>query len=245
MKSSLGYSGMMTLKLKSATSRRKLLHRHVPRPGGQLSDFKCAIGWSSRGCLYSSHLSPSRCSISLYSRTFSLLLQLSITFVPFYRFDGNMLGYLKTQMFDDTILAAMRGICVLTGLFGTVVAPWLEARLGSVRAGSWCIWCVLYERPLQIFLTSVSGPKWSVSYLWCYLSCSPLSPTLPQTQPCIRRCSLAVDNFIQLPTTFFLSLSKTGMAASRVGLWSFDLIQVKQLQETLADHPRRNALYLN
>ena len=33
------------------------------------------------------------------------------------------------------------------------------------------------------------------------------------------------------------------MAASRVGLWSFDLIQVKQLQETLADHPRRNALY--
>ena len=34
------------------------------------------------------------------------------------------------------------------------------------------------------------------------------------------------------------------MAASRVGLWSFDLIQVKQLQETLADHPRRNALYV-
>jgi len=33
------------------------------------------------------------------------------------------------------------------------------------------------------------------------------------------------------------------MAASRVGLWSFDLIQVKQLQENIADHPRRNALY--
>jgi solute carrier family 40 (iron-regulated transporter), member 1 len=34
----------------------------------------------------------------------------------------------------------------------------------------------------------------------------------------------------------------TGMAASRVGLWSFDLIQVKQLQDTLANHPRRNTL---
>ena len=61
-----------------------------------------------------------------------------------------MLGYLKTQMFDDTILATMRSICVLTGLFGTVVAPWLEARLGSVRAGSWCIWSVYYGGFLQI-----------------------------------------------------------------------------------------------
>ena len=34
------------------------------------------------------------------------------------------------------------------------------------------------------------------------------------------------------------------MAASRVGLWSFDLIQVKQLQETLVDHPRRNNMYV-
>ena len=54
-------------------------------------------------------------------------------------------------MFDDTILATMRSICVLTGLFGTVVAPWLEARLGSVRAGSWCIWSVYYGGSLQIF----------------------------------------------------------------------------------------------
>lgn len=33
-----------------------------------------------------------------------------------------------------------------------------------------------------------------------------------------------------------------GMAASRVGLWSFDLIQLKQLQEALVNHPRRNTL---
>jgi len=33
-----------------------------------------------------------------------------------------------------------------------------------------------------------------------------------------------------------------GMAISRIGLWSFDLCQLKLLQKTLADHPRRNTL---
>lgn len=33
-----------------------------------------------------------------------------------------------------------------------------------------------------------------------------------------------------------------GMSLSRVGLWSFDLIQLQILQEDLANHPRRNAL---
>ncbi|KAF8909737.1 polyketide synthase [Gymnopilus junonius] len=33
-----------------------------------------------------------------------------------------------------------------------------------------------------------------------------------------------------------------GMSASRIGLWSFDLCQLKLLQKTLADHPRRNTL---
>jgi len=51
-----------------------------------------------------------------------------------------MLGYLKTKRFDDAFLALMRGLGVLTGLLGTVVAPTLEQRLGSVRAGSWSIW---------------------------------------------------------------------------------------------------------
>lgn len=32
------------------------------------------------------------------------------------------------------------------------------------------------------------------------------------------------------------------MALSRIGLWSFDLIQTKQLQIALTSHPRRNAL---
>lgn len=34
----------------------------------------------------------------------------------------------------------------------------------------------------------------------------------------------------------------TGMALSRIGLWAFDLCQLKELQTALVDHPRRNAM---
>ena len=59
------------------------------------------------------------------------------------RFDGTMLSYLKTQGYSDAMLSIMRGVNVITGLGGTVLAPWLEQHLGSVRSGSWSIWFVL------------------------------------------------------------------------------------------------------
>lgn len=34
----------------------------------------------------------------------------------------------------------------------------------------------------------------------------------------------------------------TGMTFSRIGLWAFDLCQLKELQLALATHPRRNSL---
>ena len=34
------------------------------------------------------------------------------------------------------------------------------------------------------------------------------------------------------------------MMFSRIGLWAFDLCQLKELQLALADHPRRNSLYV-
>ncbi|POY76866.1 hypothetical protein BMF94_0118 [Rhodotorula taiwanensis] len=34
----------------------------------------------------------------------------------------------------------------------------------------------------------------------------------------------------------------TGMALSRIGLWSFDLAQLKELQQALDDHPNRNSI---
>lgn len=55
-------------------------------------------------------------------------------------FDGTMLSYLKTQGYSDGILSILRGVNVITGLGGTVLAPWLERRIGSVRSGSWTIW---------------------------------------------------------------------------------------------------------
>lgn len=51
-----------------------------------------------------------------------------------------MLGYLKTKQYEDSFLALMRALGVLTGLLGTVLAPQLENKVGSVRAGSWSIW---------------------------------------------------------------------------------------------------------
>jgi iron-regulated transporter 1 len=33
-----------------------------------------------------------------------------------------------------------------------------------------------------------------------------------------------------------------GIALSRIGLWAFDLVQLKELQLALDDHPRRNRL---
>ncbi|GAA5851103.1 hypothetical protein JCM8547_004133 [Rhodosporidiobolus lusitaniae] len=40
----------------------------------------------------------------------------------------------------------------------------------------------------------------------------------------------------------FDALLFTGMALSRIGLWSFDLAQLKELQEALDDHPRKNSI---
>lgn len=36
----------------------------------------------------------------------------------------------------------------------------------------------------------------------------------------------------------------TGMAFSRIGLWSFDLCQLKELQTHLQEHPRKNSMYV-
>lgn len=35
---------------------------------------------------------------------------------------------------------------------------------------------------------------------------------------------------------------RKGMALSRIGLWSFDLAQLKELQQALDDHPNRNSM---
>lgn len=50
-----------------------------------------------------------------------------------------MLSYLKTRNYSDAFIAGQRGLCVVTGLLGTIMMPWLERKLGLIRAGAWSI----------------------------------------------------------------------------------------------------------
>ncbi|KAJ6632267.1 Ferroporti-1 [Mycena sp. CBHHK59/15] len=118
-------------------------------------------------------------------------LSISLLYLTVLSFEGTMLGYLKTLDFKDDFLAEMRGLCVITGLIGTIVTVPLENKLGSARAGSWSIWSMVI---------------------------------------CL------------LPHTLGTVLLFGGMALSRIGLWSFDLIQTKQLQDALTANARRNTL---
>lgn len=49
------------------------------------------------------------------------------------RFDGTLLSYLLSHDYSDIFLASMRGLCVITGLLGTVAMPYLEKRIGVIR----------------------------------------------------------------------------------------------------------------
>lgn len=55
-----------------------------------------------------------------------------------------MLTYLLSHDYTDAFLAGMRGVCVVTGLIGTVVMPFLERRIGVVRTGTWSIFSELF-----------------------------------------------------------------------------------------------------
>ncbi|KAF7302611.1 Solute carrier family 40 protein [Mycena chlorophos] len=129
-------------------------------------------------------------------------LSISLLYLTVLSFDGTMLGYLKTLDFRDDFLAEMRGLCVITGLIGTVVTVPLEAKIGSARAGSWSIWSMVVCLLPVMAAFYVFGPRNTVGAVLLF----------------------------------------GGMALSRIGLWSFDLIQTKQLQDALTSHRRRNTI---
>ncbi|KAF7796905.1 hypothetical protein EIP86_008090 [Pleurotus ostreatoroseus] len=74
---------------------------------------------------------------------FGSSISISCLYLTVLSFDGTMLSWLKTHMFSDPFIAGMRAVCVVAGLFGTFVAPYLEKRLGLIRAGNWAIWSEL------------------------------------------------------------------------------------------------------
>ncbi|KAJ7136675.1 Ferroporti-1 [Mycena epipterygia] len=129
-------------------------------------------------------------------------LSVSLLYLTVLSFEGTMLGYLKTLDFRDDFLAGMRGLCVITGLIGTLVTVPLEAKLGSARAGSWSIWSMVVCLLPVMASFYIFGPR----------------------------------------NTLGAVLLFGGMALSRIGLWSFDLIQTKQLQDALTSNARRNTL---
>ncbi|KAH9849246.1 Ferroporti-1 [Lenzites betulinus] len=134
-------------------------------------------------------------------------LAISSLYMTVLSFDGTMLSYLKAHAYSDAFLAGIRGLNVVAGLIGTLAMPFMERRLGLVRAGNWSIWSeVLCLLPVLIafFVGAPSdgsqGPAWNATLLF------------------------------------------GGMMFSRIGLWAFDLCQLKELQLALATHPRRNSL---
>lgn len=64
---------------------------------------------------------------------------ISLLYLTVLSFDGNMLAYLKSRNYSDAFVAGQRGVCVVTGLAGTVLMPWLERKVGLARAGAWSI----------------------------------------------------------------------------------------------------------
>ncbi|CAE6527359.1 unnamed protein product [Rhizoctonia solani] len=68
-------------------------------------------------------------------------LSISLLYFNVLSFDSPFIAYLKSETtFSDPLIAGMRGLCVVTGLFGTFAMPWMEKRIGLIRTGSWAIW---------------------------------------------------------------------------------------------------------
>ncbi|GJN87626.1 hypothetical protein Rhopal_000581-T1 [Rhodotorula paludigena] len=66
-------------------------------------------------------------------------LAISLLYLTVLSFEGSMLAYLKSHDYDDSFVAGMRGVGVVTGLLGTLLMPFLEPRIGLVRTGTWSI----------------------------------------------------------------------------------------------------------
>jgi iron-regulated transporter 1 len=136
-----------------------------------------------------------------------------------------MISYLKAERsFSDAFIAGMRGVCVISGLIGTVAMPWLEKRLGLARAGAWSLWYVRNE-----------------AYFICTYSIDNRSQILSLV-PVVVSLYVGLGNCGTHGPSWNAVMLFGGMALSRIGLWSFDLVQLQILQESLANHARRNAL---
>lgn len=169
-------------------------------------------------------------------------LAISWLYLTVLSFDGTMLSYLKSHAYSDPFLAGMRGLNVVAGLAGTMAMPFLEKKVGLVRAGNWSIWCGLQARKrlnAHILYLQVRGRMLASRshrpLRWCAIGW--------YTCVCME-CNATVWWWVILHPIGILTRLRLdqGMMLSRIGLWAFDLCQLKELQLALATHPRRNSL---
>ncbi len=141
---------------------------------------------------------------------FASSVSISLLYMSTLSFDPSFIAYLKSQTtYSDAFIAGMRALCILTSLFGTVVEPFLERKIGLVRTGTWSLFSELVPLVLPVAALFTTGNNAAGQ---------------------------------QQPPGWNTAILFTGLALSRIGLWSFDLCQLAQVQTALSTHPRRNAL---
>ncbi|PIL31381.1 transporter [Ganoderma sinense ZZ0214-1] len=97
-------------------------------------------------------------------------LAISWLYLTVLSFDGTMLSYFKAHAYSDPFLAGMRSLNVVAGLAGTLAMPFLEKKLGLVRAGNWSIWSeALSLLPVVIALTALQNSLQNVAEMLKYI----------------------------------------------------------------------------
>ncbi|GAK63829.1 putative iron transporter [Moesziomyces antarcticus] len=145
---------------------------------------------------------------------------ISLLYMSVLSFDPTFIAYLKSEtLYSDAFIAGMRAVGVVTGLIGTFVMPVMEKKLGLVRTGSYSLVAELVPLvPAVVSLWITGAPQ--------------------------DRFGLSDKRRPSWNTGLLFS----GLALSRVGLWSFDLAQLAMLQTALSpeqlgkDAGRKNAL---
>ncbi|EGG07784.1 uncharacterized protein MELLADRAFT_35306 [Melampsora larici-populina 98AG31] len=103
---------------------------------GQPSSARRLWYWLSDGCAQFSMAWIKFVKLPIFPSS----LAISLLYFTVLSFDGSMIVWLKTQAYSDELISGMRGLGVLTGLMGTFLMPWLESKIGLIRAGGWTIW---------------------------------------------------------------------------------------------------------
>ncbi|KAG8734912.1 hypothetical protein FRC10_011215 [Ceratobasidium sp. 414] len=95
-------------------------------------------------------------------------VSVSLLYFNVLSFNSPFISYLKSQTdFSDPLIAGMRGLCVVAGLLGTFLMPWMEKRIGSEA-----ITLVPTVLCLYIGVNERRRPVWSSALLFAGMALS-------------------------------------------------------------------------